>query len=73
MPALLRLTSFGLLLAWYFASGKPQMNFVKSRYGGEYPRKGWGRPILIAIGVLLGFGFTVGFIAGVAAMASRHA
>jgi hypothetical protein len=73
LPAILRLAGFSLLLGWYFASGKPQMNFVKSRYGKEYPRKEWGKPILIAFGALIGFGFVVGFIAGVARMASRHA
>jgi hypothetical protein len=73
IPAILRLTGFCLLLSWYFVSGKPQLEFVKSRYGKQYPRKGWGQPILIAIGVLLGSGFAVGLVAGVTAMASRHA
>jgi len=73
MPGLFRLTGFALLLGWYFASAKPQMNFVKLRYGTEYPRKGWGQPILIAVGLLFGFGFVVGLIAGVAGMVSRHA
>jgi hypothetical protein len=73
IPAILRLAGFGLLLGWYFASGKPQMNFVKSRYGKEYPRKGWGQPILIAIGVFFGFGLVVGFIAALTVMVSRHA
>jgi hypothetical protein len=67
------LTGFGLLLGWYLVSGKPQLEFVKSRYGKQYPRKGWGQPILIAIGVFLGSGFVVGLIAGVTAMVSRHA
>jgi hypothetical protein len=73
IPAILRLTGFVLLLGWYFVSGKPQLEFVKSRYGKQYPRKGWGQPILIAIGMLLGAGFVVGFIAGATAMAWRHA
>jgi uncharacterized membrane protein YfcA len=73
IPAILRLTGFCLLLSWYFVSGKPQLEFVKSRYGKQYPRKGWSQPILIAIGVFLGSGFVVGLIAGVTAMASRHA
>jgi hypothetical protein len=73
IPGILRLSALGLLLGWYFASGKPQMNFVKSRYGKEYPRKKWGQPILIAMGILLGFGFAVGFIVGVAVAVSRHA
>ena len=62
IPALFRLCSFVLLLSWYFASGKPQLEFVKSRYGKKYPRKGWAQPLLIAFGALFGFGLIFGFI-----------
>jgi hypothetical protein len=73
IPSIFRLSAFALLLGWYFASGKPQINFVKSRYGKVYPRKHWGQPILIAIGILFGFGFAVGFLVGFAAAVARHA
>jgi hypothetical protein len=65
IPALIRLSGFVLLLSWYFASGKPQLEFVKSRYGQQYPRKGWAQPLLIALGAIFGFGLIFGFITAV--------
>jgi hypothetical protein len=57
-----------LLLSWYFASGRGQAQYVKSRYGKDYPRRSWGKPLLIgclaAVAFLL-FAFIVGFIAAV--------
>lgn len=43
-----------LLLAWYFAHGKQQVAYVKERYGKDYPRKGWGLPLGIAIMAIIG-------------------
>ncbi len=39
-----------LLLAWYFGHGLQQVNYVKTRFRGDYPRRGWGVPILVALG-----------------------
>jgi uncharacterized membrane protein YfcA len=72
MPALVRLCGFVLLLSWYFASGKPQLEFVKSRYGKQYPRKGWAQPLLIAVGVLIGAVIVVGVLAAGAALLLRR-
>jgi hypothetical protein len=41
-----------LLLAWYFGSGRAQARYVKERFGTSYPRKGWSKPLLIALGVV---------------------
>jgi len=68
IPAILRLCGFGLLLAWYYASGKPQVDFVKARYGKDYPRKGWAQPLIIALGVVIGFVFLIGALVGVLAV-----
>ena len=51
-PDLDRITrgaGLGLLLAWYFASGRAQEKYVKDRYGSGYMRKGWGKPLGIAV------------------------
>jgi uncharacterized membrane protein YfcA len=72
IPGLLRLCGFVLLLSWYYASGKPQLDFVKSRYGKQYPRKGWAQPLLIAVGAIIGFVLVVGVIAGIAAVLLRR-
>jgi hypothetical protein len=69
----LRLCSFGLLLAWYFVSGKPQLDFVKARYGKDYPRRGWAQPLLIALGVIVGFVLVVGAVVGLTAGLLRRA
>lgn len=72
IPALLRMSGFALLLGWYYASGKPQVDFVKSRYGREYPRKGWAQPILVGLAAIVGFTFVVGVLAGIAVVLSRR-
>ncbi len=72
IPGILRLCGFVLLLSWYYASGKPQLDFVKSRYGKQYPRKGWAQPLLIAVGVIIGFVFVVGAVTGAAALFLRR-
>jgi hypothetical protein len=67
LEGLLRLLGFAALIAWYYAIGKPQVNLVRARFDGAYPRKGWGRPIGIALVALVGY-FGLAFI--VALMAS---
>jgi len=63
--------SFGLVLlvAWYVSSGRAQTRLVTERFGKAYPRKGWGRPLLIAVGMVIAFFlvvFVVAFIVGMA-------
>jgi len=41
--------SIGLLIAWYSLSGKPQVSYVKSRFGKAYIRKSWALPLLYAV------------------------
>jgi hypothetical protein len=57
-----------LLLSWYFSSGRGQAQYVKSRYGKDYPKRTWGKPLLVgclaAVGFLV-FAFIVGFVAAV--------
>ncbi len=35
--------------AWYGAVGRKQVALVKERYGSNYPRRSWGKPILFGI------------------------
>lgn len=37
-----------LLASWYSSSGRSQAENVKSRYGKDYPRRGWAKPLLLA-------------------------
>jgi hypothetical protein len=41
------------LFAWYFSAARDQIKTVQERYGRDYPRRGWGKPILIAIGAII--------------------
>jgi hypothetical protein len=52
-----------LLISWYSSSGRPQARYVKERFGKDYTRKGWGKPLLIAFGATLGYFFAVGILA----------
>jgi len=49
----MRLMLFLFLVLWYFVAAKPQAAYIKSNFGSAYPRKGWGLPILTAIGLIL--------------------
>ena len=62
-----RLVGFALLIAWYMTSAKAQAKLVKDRFGSAYPRKGWGLPILAAIGC---FAAIVVAAAGIAVIAN---
>ncbi len=44
-----RILGFALLITWYFSSARKQVEFVKSRFGQDYERRGWGKPLLIAL------------------------
>ena len=35
--------------AWYGAVGRKQVALVKERYGSNYPRRSWGKPILFGV------------------------
>ena len=58
-----RLVSFSFLIAWYYAAAKPQVAYIKGRFGDNYPRKGWLVPIAIAIGAIVALMVVGGLIA----------
>lgn len=45
------------LLIWYYSFARKQGKLVKERYGKDYPRKPWGKPLLFAVLGLLALGF----------------
>ncbi len=66
-----RLTAFALLISWYYTSGKPQDAFVLARYGKSYTRRGWAKPLSLAVLAFAGLfvlavlaDFVVGFFTG---------
>jgi hypothetical protein len=44
----------GLLLGWYFSLGKKQINYVNETWQGRYQRKSLNKPLLIALGCMIG-------------------
>jgi hypothetical protein len=67
VDALSRLGAVALLIAWYYANGKPQQAFVLARFGKHYPRRGWSKPLLLAVLAIVGYLaalFVVGLVAG---------
>jgi hypothetical protein len=56
-----RMIGFVLLIGWYASSGRSQMAYVKTRFGKDYPRQGWGKPLLFALLAFIGLiAFTIG-------------
>ena len=60
-----------LLLSWYFSSGRGQAEYVKSRYGKDYPRRTWGKPLLLGCLALIGFFVFILVVAFVASALKR--
>ncbi len=50
-----RVGGFALLIAWYYSLGKSQRAVVIARYGKHYPRKGWAKPLGLAVAAMLAF------------------
>jgi len=44
-----RAAGIGLLAAWYFANARDQVKYVKVQLGGKYVRKGWLKPLSLAL------------------------
>jgi uncharacterized protein YhhL (DUF1145 family) len=51
----LRYLALLYLVIWYFAAGRPQARYVKERYGTDYPRRPWGKPLVIAVAAFVAF------------------
>ena len=62
------LLSLLYLTVWYFSVGKAQSKFVKDKFGSDYPRRKWGKPLLICVAAIVGYKIAVmviGFIVGI--------
>lgn len=47
--ATLRFAPLVVILVWYFGSAKPHAKAVRERFGDDYERRPWGKPILFGI------------------------
>jgi hypothetical protein len=66
-----RILGLGFLFAWYFAAARAQAQYVKATFGKDYPKRPWGKTLLIAVACVLGYvvlailiGFLFGFFIG---------
>ena len=41
------------IIIWYFIWQRKQTKYVKEHWGKDYPSKGWSKPLLIGIGVMV--------------------
>jgi len=62
MGGLSRTAGFALLIGWYVSSARAQAVYVKARFGAQYPRRGWMKPLLLALLALVGFFLAMGVI-----------
>ena len=60
---------FLYLIIWYFSAGRSQAKYVKEKFGKDYPRRGWSKPLLIGVAGIVGYlflsmaiGFTLGMM-----------
>jgi hypothetical protein len=44
-----RAAGIGLLAAWYFANARDQVKYIKIQLGDKYVRKGWLKPLSLAL------------------------
>ena len=58
-----------VLISWYVSSGRTQVRYVKERFGKDYPRRGWGRPLFMAMLAVLAYIVVVGILAAILAPA----
>ena len=56
---------FAFLAVWYLMSGHAQARLVKEKFGGDYPRMPWRKPLLMG---LAGFGIYIGLLIASAAV-----
>lgn len=55
LDVLSRIVGLALLLGWYFSIGRSQAAYVHARYGKGYPRRGWTKPLLLAVLAFIAF------------------
>ena len=61
---LLRVLPLFYLITWYLGSGRPHMKYVQERFGNDYNRRPWKKPLLAASGLTVMY-FALHFIVGV--------
>ena len=65
------------LVTWYLSWQSKQTKYVVARWGNGYTRRGWGRPLAIALGVCVASALVLGTVTSAVAeyqrLAAEHA
>ena len=61
----MRAAGVGLLVGWYLSLGRSQAQYIKEVLGNRYVKKGWGLPLLIAVGAIGAYAAVLVFVAEV--------
>lgn len=54
-----RSISIGFLVGWYFSSAREQVKYVKGELNGIYQKRGWGKPLGLALLALIAYAIVV--------------
>lgn len=63
VEAFARLSGFVLIVSWYYSIGKIQQSYVTARFGNNYARRGWSKPLFAALLAVLAFFLLIFLIA----------
>jgi hypothetical protein len=58
----MRAAGVGLLVGWYLSLGRSQAQYIKEVLGNRYVKKGWGLPLLIAVGAIGAYAAVIFFV-----------
>lgn len=61
----LGLIGFPYIIVWYFVENRPQIKYIKARYGKDYPHRPWTKVVLLTLAMVLCAGFLIGLISAV--------
>jgi heme/copper-type cytochrome/quinol oxidase subunit 2 len=53
------------MIVWYFVENRPQIKYIKERYGKDYPHRPWTKVVLLTLVMVLCAGFLIGLISAV--------
>jgi hypothetical protein len=71
--SLTRVLPFIFLMSWYFGSARAQAKAVRERFGSNYTKKSWGKPLGIAVLGVLGFFLAIFVLALILALLTESA
>lgn len=69
VSAAVNIFGLGLLISWYVVGARAQVADIKERFGDNYPRKGWGKPLGVAALAIIAYFVAMIIMGALVAMA----